>query len=315
MKMSSLFVFSCVVLLARPASSQVELRYQWRPGDAFILDKVIDLAGTIRAGTEPPVEMSQRAKIRKKVTVERVDPSGRAELNIALLSVSATKSVGEVQVQYTLSPGQIVIDNTRIWQQSEKQVRVSPKVRHLRQLFMPRTRTCSPLGRTEDASQPVQPRQEASRSDLSFLLGVGEEGWLPLAEQPVSPGDSWRDRPARPIAAGTSELSYDVRLSLDRLETDSGGNVPHDPAPASASGPQTAKPWFVESHQQFTGSVDFDVDRGQVLRCKAEGAARMRYFLTGPGFFPDFDKLEIEYDWKRVRMRTEWKQVAVSSER
>ena len=86
-------ILAGLILLAWPAAAQVELRYQWRTGDAFLLDKVLDLAGTIRSGTAPPVETSQSAKIRKKVSVEEIDPDGWARLSVALLSVSATKRV------------------------------------------------------------------------------------------------------------------------------------------------------------------------------------------------------------------------------
>ena len=146
MRVLRLFSFYCLVLLAIPAAGEVTLRYGWRVGDVFILDKVIDLAGTIRAGTAPPMATSERARIRKKLTVEQVDSQGRAQLSVALLSVAATKSIGEDEFQYSLSPDRVVMDDIQIWQRRAQQGRGSPKLEHLRQLFLPWVMECSLVG-------------------------------------------------------------------------------------------------------------------------------------------------------------------------
>ncbi len=324
--MSLLCAVWSMVLWAMPTTAQVTLRYQWRVGDAFILDKVIDVAGTIRAGTAPARAMSQRARVRKKLTVEQVDPQGQAQLRVALLSVSATKSVGEEQVQYSLTPDQIVLDNTRIWQRSAKQEQTSPNVEHLQQLFMPRGMSCSPRGKTRDPFRPEYAFQGASRADVFSLFGVGEEGWLLFADSPVNPGDAWQDEPAETLRSGTSELWYNTRLRLERLAVADGQsvarigfqresrskNLAHEFTPSALSPIRPVAARLIESQQQFTGSVDFDVDQGRVLRCDAEGQARLRYSLQGGRLSDDLRALPLEYDWSRIRVRTDWQPVANS---
>ena len=156
MRTKTWVVLAGLVLLTMPAAGQVTLRYQWRAGDAYLLDKVVDLTGTIRSGTAPPVETSQSAKIRKKVTVDEVDSGGWAHLSVALLSVSATKSIGEQQLQYSMSPDQVVLGETLIWRKTDREGLESSHVRSLQQLFVPSALKCSARGQSEDPLQPLQ---------------------------------------------------------------------------------------------------------------------------------------------------------------
>lgn len=318
-------VFLALLLLligAIPAVGEVSLRYQWQAGDVFILNKVVEVAGTIRGGTAAPQTMSERATIRKKVTVESVDPGGRAQLRVALLLVSATKSVGEDEIQYSLSPERIVMDDIRLWRRNPNEQEISPKVGPLRQLFHPRAIECSAQGRTKNLSSPALWLEAASQSDLFHLFGIGEEGWLPLPERPLEVGDTWQDGLAAPIRSGTSQLWHDTRLRLERLE-DRGGaplavigfererQIKDLQADVNPSAPHTLAPlkaYFMESRQDLTGWVEFNIEEGRPLRCEAEGQARLRYSLGGR-IAPELRALVVEYDWERVRVQTEWERL------
>ncbi len=77
--------------LCAPAE-EVVLRYQWNAGEVFILDKQLELFGTVRMATWEAWPAQQRATIRKKVTVEEVSDKGEAKLRVATLLISATNN-------------------------------------------------------------------------------------------------------------------------------------------------------------------------------------------------------------------------------
>lgn len=311
----------CLILAcALPAASQVDLRYGWKPDEVFILDKTLETSGTVQTGTHPALETRQRTLIRKKVTVNKVDALGNAQLSVAVLSVSATKTVGESRFQYSLTPDQIALDHTRIWQDSQDPKRIQER---LRQLFKPRVMWCAARGQTQSPVQPEAVRQGTAAADEFSLFGLGEEGWIILPDQPVQIGDSWQDASRQPVRSGTAELSNRLSLRLSGLETRSGNtvatiaferewqsrNLQFNSAPRDTSNnPEKVTAIFPRTEQHFTGTVEFDASEGRTLRCECEGTADVRYRLTQPTvLFKETSPL-IHYRWDRVRSQTEWKQ-------
>lgn len=317
-------IYPCFILALVVAStswSEVQLRYQWIVGDEWILDKQLDLSGTLQMGTHPVQLVSQRAILRKKLIVEEKLPDDWWKLRVALLSLSATKSIGEEEFRYSLSPDHLVVDDVEIWSSSIDPEKPSTL---LQQYFRPLVMWCTSLGNTKSPRVMRGIREHATHSDSFSLFGIGEEGWLPLPPDPVRPGDKWKNEPEQLLKAGEgSQLTYENTFHLIQLGQVDGRlqaqiqfdrkrnlqNLNFDFIASTLDG-ASRMAHYEENVQHFTGRIDFLVADGQVLRCEAEGSARLRYHLTGGILFrkqPDIP--EIEYDWQKVRMITTWQQV------
>lgn len=312
----------CIVFLlglsASSGSEEVVLRYQWTLNEEIHLEKSLELAGTIRMGTEEALPISQRAQIRKRVQADEIGAAGQAKLTVAPLLLSATRSIANEVVHYVLSPQEAEIDGLAVFQRDD------PKFKDIRTwletIYRPRVMWCTPLGRTDSPALPRAIREGSGRSDLFSLFGIGEEGWIPLPEQPVQVGDSWSDEPPAVVQSGTSEVWYRYDLTLTGLEQNDSGVLAHIAfqlerqhknldlqfSPRPVRGKQIPRTGIVETRQSFTGTVLFDVSRGRVLRCEAQGNAVMTYLVSGFLLY-HLPSPPVEYQWTSVNMTTEWK--------
>ncbi len=306
------------------ALGQTDLQFRWRQGDEWVLTRVLDATGTLQMEEEKPLSTSQRVIIQKKVSVQKVDGLGNAQLHAALLTLSGTREVGGSAFRFHLSPERIAIDDTRLWEAGKQTDATSAELeRSLRETFRSWVIWCAPHGQASHPTQPEEIRQQASHSDLFTLFGVGQEGWITLPDFPARAGDTWKDETPDPIRSGTSEVWQASRYALDALE--SGGdssiasisfhqrkrsrNLPFRYAPRVEDKSDTTQAFVDATEQEFSGRVRFDATRGCVLSCECEGTASMRYSVDEPMIFPTRPAV-LQYEWNRIRMKTDWEKVA-----
>ena len=304
-----------------PVQAQVVLRYQWNAGDVFVLHKVLQMEGTLQSGDRAPLETREKASVQKKITVQKVDNLGNAQLLVALLSVSGTKEVNGRESRYFLSEDQMKLDGVLAWQRSQE--KANPKIEDkIDDLFKPWIAWSAPRGQINTPTQPDAIRQGTSQSDLFALFGIGQEGWLIFPDHPVSEGDTWMDQTNPVIRSATMEYQNTTQYKLQDLQSEGkkgvatiafdqeeqSRNLPFSFRPYHADQSQVTRIEYLENRQDFKGTVEFDFARGIVLRCDCEGNLFLRYRQKKSFFSPDKPEV-IKYELSSVRMSTEWEKV------
>ncbi len=281
---------------------------------------MLDASGTLQVEGGKPLSTSQHVIIQKKVSVQKVDGLGNAQLHAALLTISGTREVDGSVFRFHLSPDRITFDDTRLWEAGKQTDATSAELeRSLRETFRPWVIWCAPHGQANHPTQPEEIRQQASHSDLFTLFGIGQEGWITLPDFPARAGDAWKDETPDPIRSGTSEVWQASRYVLDAL--DRGGdssiasisfhqrkrsrNLPFSYAPRVEDKSDTTQAFVYANEQEFSGQVRFDATRGCVLSCECEGTASMRYSVDEPMLFSPQPAV-LQYEWNRIRMKTDW---------
>ena len=321
MKSVLLGMLSLIVVFIEPVQAQVELRYRWNAGDVFVLRKVLQMEGTLQSDDRTPLETRERASVRKKVTVQKVDNLGNAQLLIALLTVSGTKEVNGHESRYYLSEDQLKLDDIPVWQYSEDNA--NPEVENrMNDLFKPWIAWSAPRGQINTPTQPDGIRKGTSQSDVFSLFGIGQEGWLIFPDDPVSKGSSWKDQTDPAIHSATLEYEKKTEYKLQDLkaeekrtvatitfsEEEQSHNLPFSFRPYVEDQSQTTQVEYLENKQNFNGTADFDVTHGLVLHCECEGNGFLRY-RQKESFFSPSEPREIQYRWNKIRMSTEWEKV------
>jgi hypothetical protein len=311
-----LLLFLC--LTTSFARDGILLRYNWQQGQEIILDKTLELAGTLRVATGEAVPVTQRAMVRKRVLVKEVSPEGQARLQIATLSISATKETAGESFQYSLRPDRMVINDTIIWEKPEGKQGVSRVEKRLRAMFKPSVKWISPQGHSASPAMPDYLRDDLTRVDTFALFGLGAEGWIPLPEEAVSEGQSWREGSAEPVVDATRTLVNLSSMTMESLDSTNNQAVISfkrqwktrglEKKLASGKKNSTLGRWvrFDRNSQEFEGKVYFDTTAGRVLRCTASGRALLRYAPDRVVLVPGNNSPMIEYDWQQVTMETLW---------
>lgn len=302
------------------AFGQTDLQFRWQEGDEWVLTRVLDATGTLRVEGGQPLSTSQHVIIQKKVSVQKVDGLGNAQLHAALLTISGTREVAGSVFRFHLSPDRITFDDTRLWEAGKQTDATSAELeRSLRETFRSWVIWCAPHGQTNHPTQPEEIRQQASHSDLFTLFGIGQEGWIALPDFPARAGDTWKDETPDPIRSGTSEVWQASRYALDALDSSGDSsiasisfhqrkrsrNLAFSYAPRVEDKSDTTQAFVYANEQEFSGQVRFDATRGYVLSCECEGTASMRYSVDEPVLFSPQPAV-LQYEWNRIRMKTDW---------
>jgi hypothetical protein len=318
------FLFIAFLMVGSLVHSQEALlRYRWSEGDVFLLDKKIEISGTIQMGTRPVQPMTQTARLQKKITVVHVSSEGRAELESSLIAYSATKTIADRTTRIEADPERLLVDGKLLFDRGRDESRIKKISGRYADLFKKHTFWCSRRGETRSALRQDTIRKELAQSDPGAVFGIGEEGWLLFAEEAVGEGQSWSRTPEGGlIRDGTAEVSDRQEYQLLALPAQSGQpvriginkqwrakNLYVPTQPEGLNTPVELGAWFNEKKELFQAEALFDAQKGYPVSYSSEGAVFMEYYVTRSRYYAKNPSAPLIYNWPQVRVETRWEKL------